>query len=230
MVGSDDSLGDFEDPEQPQSSQDTDPKWSPRFYGGPDHLKNTPNNHLLDQWTSFLFQTLNLVKVWHQSGTLFYMPHSETQCTVTEFPATVYEATHPKVKTIEWRVEVVLGSQAIHLHEHLCQEQAQEYKLSQVCPSRGRKHTKVSVALVHHHCHPPMLECVRHVCPCVFAVSLSVTKPKTTQQCFYLIKKKRKGNRCHMISLNGKGHISVIWGTFQWAGFFFYEVGLYPVV
>lgn len=45
---SDDSLGDFEDSEQSQSPKDADPKRSPRFDGSPDHLKNTPNNHL---WT-----------------------------------------------------------------------------------------------------------------------------------------------------------------------------------
>lgn len=49
--------------------------------------------------------------------------------------------THPKVKAVEWRVEVVLGAKAIHLHGHLCQKQAQEHKLGQVCPGRKRKHT-----------------------------------------------------------------------------------------
>lgn len=44
------SLGDFEDPEQPQCSQDTDSKRSPRLHGCPDHLKNTANDHL---WTQF---------------------------------------------------------------------------------------------------------------------------------------------------------------------------------
>lgn len=50
-------------------------------------------------------------------------------------------ATHPKVKTVERGVEVVLGSQAIHFHGHLRQKQAQEYKLSQVCPETTWKHT-----------------------------------------------------------------------------------------
>lgn len=45
---SEDSLGDFEDPEQSQSPQDTYAKWGPGFNGSPDHLKNTANNHL---WT-----------------------------------------------------------------------------------------------------------------------------------------------------------------------------------
>lgn len=49
--------------------------------------------------------------------------------------------THPKVKTVERGVEVVLGSEAVHFHGHLCQEQPQEYELGQVCPGRFRKHT-----------------------------------------------------------------------------------------
>ncbi len=52
---SDDSLGDFEDPEQSQSPQDTDPKWGPRFDGSPDHLKNTANNHLWTQQATTVF-------------------------------------------------------------------------------------------------------------------------------------------------------------------------------
>lgn len=43
-----DSLGDFEDPEESQSPKDTDPKWCSRFDKSPDHLENTANNHL---WT-----------------------------------------------------------------------------------------------------------------------------------------------------------------------------------
>lgn len=43
-----DSLGDFEDPEESESPKDTDPKWCSGFDSSPDHLENTANNHL---WT-----------------------------------------------------------------------------------------------------------------------------------------------------------------------------------
>lgn len=42
----DHSLGDFENPEQTESSQDADAKGGPRFHNCPDHLKNTAYNHL----------------------------------------------------------------------------------------------------------------------------------------------------------------------------------------
>jgi len=41
--------------------------------------------------------------------------------------------THPEVEAVEGGMEVAAGPQAVHLHGHLGQEQAQEHKLCQVC-------------------------------------------------------------------------------------------------
>lgn len=41
-----DSLRNFEDPEQSQSPQHTDTKGGPRFYDSPNHLEDTTNDHL----------------------------------------------------------------------------------------------------------------------------------------------------------------------------------------
>lgn len=70
---------------------------------------------------------------------LTFRQHMLTRKTVTWLNSELN--TYPKVKTVEWGVEVVLGSKAIHLHGHLCQKQTQEYKLGQVCPRTNRKHT-----------------------------------------------------------------------------------------
>lgn len=57
-----------------------------------------------------------------------------SKCTTNWQNVQLKRATHPKVKTVERGVKVVLGSKTIHFHRHLHQEQAQKYKLRKVCP------------------------------------------------------------------------------------------------
>lgn len=59
--------------------------------------------------------------------------------------------TYTKVEAVERGMEVVPGSQAIHLQAHLRQEQTQEHKLCQVWGSRGMEDTwKDIVDLIRH--------------------------------------------------------------------------------
>lgn len=93
----------------------------------------------------FQFQIFT-IQLLHQYNPFCYSSNNQTHffpwnTSPESFESTQIRTTHPKVKTVEWGVEVVLGSEAIHFHGHLSQKQAQEYKLGQVCPGTIRKHT-----------------------------------------------------------------------------------------
>ncbi|TNN59700.1 hypothetical protein EYF80_030071 [Liparis tanakae] len=46
------------------------------------------------------------------------------------------DSTYPKIKAVEGGVEIIPGSEAVHLQGHLGQEQPQEHELGRVCVSR----------------------------------------------------------------------------------------------
>ena len=59
--------------------------------------------------------------------------------------------TYTKVEAVERGMEIVPGSQAVHLQAHLRQEQTQEHKLCQVWGSRGMENTwKAIMDLIRH--------------------------------------------------------------------------------
>lgn len=81
--------------------------------------------------------TIPQTPVWNIScGALSLLKAGTAVCGISEaihHSCLWWEDTHAKVETVEGRVKVAPGAEAVHLQTHLNQEQAQEYKLCQIC-------------------------------------------------------------------------------------------------
>lgn len=106
-------LGNLEDPQQTESSQDTDAKGSSRPEETPEHFEDAANDDLQREGE-------------FKNGLFSAAPQAGTK------QLTRIGSTDTAVKAVERRMEVEAWTQAVHLQEHLSQEQSEEQELSVV--------------------------------------------------------------------------------------------------